>query len=101
MGQVRSPITSSLQEYRLQVANPFTWICIFLVTPRTLCKKTSRLSLKNSSTCRNYRRLSWLAASLVLLCLAHTAAAIDPNRNLSQYIHDQRSEEHTSELQSL
>jgi hypothetical protein len=51
-----------------------------LVTPRTLCKKTSRLSLKNSSTCRNYRRLSWLVASLVLLCLAHTAAAIDPNR---------------------
>jgi signal transduction histidine kinase len=28
-------------------------------------------------------------ASLVLLCLAHTAAAIDPNRDLSQYIHDQ------------
>jgi len=28
-------------------------------------------------------------ASLVLLCLAHTTAAIDPNRDLSQYIHDQ------------
>ena len=28
-------------------------------------------------------------ASLVLLCLAHTAAAIDPNRDLSQYIHDE------------
>lgn len=28
-------------------------------------------------------------ASLVLLCLADTAAAIDPNRDLSQYIHDQ------------
>jgi len=30
-----------------------------------------------------------LIASLVLLCLAHTAAAIDPNRELSQYIRDQ------------
>ena len=28
-------------------------------------------------------------ASLVMLCLADTAAAIDPNRDLSQYIHDQ------------
>jgi len=28
-------------------------------------------------------------ASLVLVCLAHTASAIDPNRELSQYIRDQ------------
>lgn len=45
--------------------------------------------MKNSSTCRDDRRLGWLAASLVLLCLAHTAFAIDPNRELSQYIRDQ------------
>jgi ligand-binding sensor domain-containing protein/signal transduction histidine kinase len=45
--------------------------------------------LKNSSTCRDDRRLSWLVASLVLLCLAHTAPAIDPSRELSQYIRDQ------------
>lgn len=45
--------------------------------------------MKNSSTCRDERRLSWLVATLVLLCVAHTAAAIDPNRDLSQYIRDQ------------
>ncbi|HEX6730137.1 MAG TPA: two-component regulator propeller domain-containing protein, partial [Pyrinomonadaceae bacterium] len=45
--------------------------------------------MKNSSTCRDYKRLSWLLASLVLLCLAHTASAIDPSRELSQYIRDQ------------
>jgi ligand-binding sensor domain-containing protein/signal transduction histidine kinase len=44
--------------------------------------------LRNSSTCRDRRRLSWLLASLVLLCLAHTATAIDPRRELSQYIRD-------------
>ena len=33
-------------------------------------------------------RLNWLLASLVLLCLAHTAPALDPNRDLSQYIRD-------------
>ena len=45
--------------------------------------------MKNSSTCRDDRRLRWLVASLVLLCLAHTARAIDPSRELSQYIRDQ------------
>jgi signal transduction histidine kinase len=44
--------------------------------------------LKNSSTCRDRRRLSWLLASLVLLCLAHAVPAIDPSRELSQYIRD-------------
>ena len=45
--------------------------------------------MKNSSTCRDDRRLRWLLASLVLLCLVHTAPAIDPSRELSQYIRDQ------------
>jgi ligand-binding sensor domain-containing protein/signal transduction histidine kinase len=35
------------------------------------------------------KRLSWLVASLALLCLAHTAYAVDPSRGLSQYIRDQ------------
>ena len=33
-------------------------------------------------------KLSWLVASLVLLCLAHPVLAIDPSRELSQYIRD-------------
>lgn len=44
--------------------------------------------MRDSSTCRDRRKLSWLLASLVLLCLVHTAAAIDPRRELSQYIRD-------------
>ena len=42
--------------------------------------------MRNSSSCRER---FWLLASLVLLCLGHTAAAIDPRRELSQYIRDQ------------
>ncbi len=50
--------------------------------------------MKNSSTCRDEspelpRTLSWLAASLVLLCLVHIASAIDPSRGLAQYMRDQ------------
>jgi ligand-binding sensor domain-containing protein/signal transduction histidine kinase len=45
--------------------------------------------LKSLSTCRDDRLLNWLLASVVLLCLAHTASAIDPVRELSQYIRDQ------------
>jgi len=45
--------------------------------------------LKNSSICRDHKTLSWLLASLVLVCWAHTASAIDPSRELSQYIRDQ------------
>ena len=44
--------------------------------------------MRNSSSCRDDKRF-WLLASLVLLCLAHTAAAIDPRRELSHYIRDQ------------
>lgn len=44
--------------------------------------------MRNSSTCRDNRRLSWPLACLVLFCLAHTASAIDPRRELSQYIRD-------------
>ena len=54
--------------------------------------------MRNSSTCRDERgavaRLSRrppapLSAILLLLCLAYTAPAIDPNRELSQYVRDQ------------
>ena len=45
--------------------------------------------MKNSSTCRDNSRLSWLFASLVLLCLAPAASAIDSSRELSQYVRDQ------------
>ena len=45
--------------------------------------------MRNSSTCRDRSRLSWVLAGLVLLCLAHTATALDPSRELSQYIRDQ------------
>ena len=44
--------------------------------------------MRNSSTCRDHGKITWLLASLVLLCLAHTTAAIDPRRELSQYIRD-------------
>ncbi|HSD47545.1 MAG TPA: two-component regulator propeller domain-containing protein, partial [Pyrinomonadaceae bacterium] len=45
--------------------------------------------MRNSSTCRDYRRLGWVLASLVLLCVAQTAFALDPHRDLSHYIRDQ------------
>lgn len=45
--------------------------------------------MKNSSTCRDNRKGSWTVSGLVLLCLAHSALAIDPGRELSQYIRDQ------------
>lgn len=49
--------------------------------------------MKSLSTCRDGSAqplvLSWLVATFVLLCLVHTASAIDPGRALSQYIRDQ------------
>lgn len=54
--------------------------------------RTSAQRVCTSARRRRPRRdapTSWLVASLVLLCLAHTAAAIDPTRRLSQYIRDQ------------
>lgn len=45
--------------------------------------------MRNSSTCLNDRRRSWVLASIALLCLAHTVSAIDPQRELSHFIREQ------------
>src|ERR1044072_993030 len=82
MIQLELPSTRSQRVCRLPAANLFIWLYIFLATKRILCETTSRLLLRNSSSCRDHKRLSWLQASLLLLCAAHTVAAIDQHREL-------------------
>lgn len=53
-----------------------------------------KLSSRNLSTSRergnaHLRLPGWLFVLLALVCMAHTANGIDPNRGLSQYIRDQ------------
>src|SRR5258708_21144987 len=60
---------------------------------RILCRKTARSGLRNLNTFRNFgvgrRRLfRWAVAGLAAVCLEVSAFAIDPNRMVSQYLHD-------------
>lgn len=45
--------------------------------------------MKNLNTCRDRRRLTYLLAGVASVCFAFTAGAVDPNRTISQYVHDQ------------
>jgi ligand-binding sensor domain-containing protein len=50
----------------------------------------SRSSLRSSNFCPEFWRLRQLLTTLVVfVCLIHTAYAIDPDRAMSQYVHDE------------
>src|SRR5215469_3220413 len=84
---------SSRPEY-LQGARKFSYFCsTWSRATRVLCKKSRRSLLRNLSTSPDgHRKGHWLIKSVIgalaLVCLAHPAYSVDPDRMLSQYIRD-------------